>query len=806
MTETITPAKLHTPPDLTWVGKSLVRKEDERLVRGLGRFVDDRELPGMLHMAVARCPFPHARIRDIHVSAAVRIPGVEGVLLGADVVARTSPIPVLRPLPDARVPAYRAMASDVARFEGEPVVSVVASDRAVAEDAIGEIEIEWDPLPAVMDAERALEPDAPLLHPELGTNLLAANPRSAGNVESALSAADVVISDRIRINRVTGLPMEGRAVVADYTRGVGTLDVWSSTQLPHLVRWQLARVLGISESKIRVIAYDVGGGFGLKLGLYPEEVLACLHSMDSGRPVKWVEDRLEHFRMTTHAREAVHRIEIGATRDGSISGMRDVYVVDAGAYNSPFGSPMLSSLMFTGPYRVEDAFVERRVALTNKVPVGAYRGYGQPESNFVRETMIDRLARALAMDPVELRRRNLLRPGDLPWKTPGGAVYDSGDYVAALDRALELVGADAVRERQRDPRRRGRRIGLGVACFVEMTGYPGSAFLGKHGAAFGAHESVTIRMNRDGGCDLYTAVSHFGQATETSFAQVAASALGMHPDRVIVHSGDTGSAPHNTGSFASRTTVAGTGAVLAAAGQVRQKALRVAAYLLERNAATLEIVDGIVRDVDDPGVSLPLADVATAAITGHRLPPGDSPGLESTVYFDPPANTFGYGTAAAVVEVDPRSGEFAVERFVLVHDCGTEINPTIVKGQILGGLAQGFGAALFEELVYDPDSGQLMTGTMVDYLMPTAADLPLFEVDHTEVPSPVTPLGVRGVGEAGTIPVAASIANAICDALWPLPIAIRRLPLTPERVWRAIREAEGSPGAGIPHSNEGAVT
>ena len=716
----------------------------------------------------------------------VELDGVAAILVGDDVVARTEPSTVLRPLPDVPPLGYYAMAKDVALFEGQPVVSVVAVDRYVAEDALDLIDVDYDPIDHVIDPEAALTPAAPVLHEQLGSNLLVSNPRSKGEPDAVFERADVVIGDRFVINRVTGLPMEGRAVVAHYTPGLRILEVWSSTQVPYPLRRQLSQALRMPEAQIRVRAPNLGGGFGLKLGVYPEDVLACLHSIDLGRPVKWIEDRMEHFRATTHAREAVHETQIAANRDGRILAMRGVYVVDGGAFNSPFGSPMLSSFLFTGPYRIEDAAVERRVVVTNKTPVGAYRGYGQPESNFVREILVDRLARKLELDPVEIRRRNFVAPEDMPWKNPGGALYDSGDYRGCLDLAVERIDYREVRARQAELRGRGRFIGVGFSCFCEMTGYPGSAFLGKHGAQYGAHESVTIRANRSGGADLYTAVSAMGQSTETAYAQICASVLGIAPDEVVVYMGDTVGTPYNTGSFASRTLIAGAGAVDAAASQIRHKALRLAAHLLEASAERLTIVDGTVVAEDDPEIAISLADVAIEAFYGHRLPPGESPGLEATAYFDPTASAFGYGTAAATVEADPHSGEFTIERFVFVHDCGAQVNPMIVEGQIHGGIAQALGAALFEELVYDPETGQLVNGSMVDYFMPTAADLPNFELDHTEVRSPVTPFGVRGIGETGTIPPAAAVANAICDALSPFDVEINRLPMTPELIWRAV--------------------
>ena len=781
----VPPAPVAPPRPRTWIGERLHRHEDERLLRGLGRFVDDVEPPRALHMAVGRCPFARARILSIDASRALALDGVAAVLAGADVVRRTEPLTVLRPLPGVPALPFFAMASDVALWEGQPVVSIVATDRYVAEDALDLVEIEYDVLPHVVDAIEALEAGAPKLQDVLESNLLVANPRGP-DVEAAIASAQVVLRDRFRINRVTGLPMEGRATIASYTPGLRTLELWSSTQVPHVLRRQLSTSLGLPEAGIRIVASDLGGGFGLKLGIYPEDVIASLHSLDLGRPIKWIEDRTEHFRATTHAREATHDAELAATRDGRIVALRSIYLVDGGAFNSSFGSPMLSSFMFSGPYKVDDTHTERRVVVTDKVPVGAYRGYGQPESCFVRELLVDRLARAIGSDPIEVRRRNMLRAEDLPWRSAGGALYDSGDYVACLELAAERIAYRDVRATQEDLRSEGRYRGVGLASFVEMTGYPGSAFLGKHGAGYGAHESVTIRANRSGGVDLYTGVAQMGQSTETAYAQVAATVIGIAPEMVQVHAGDTLGTPYNTGSFASRTLIAGAGAISAAGTEVRAKALRVAAHMLDVDLERLQLTDGVVHVADDRDVSISLADVATNAFFGHRLPEGESPGLEATAYFDPIASAFGYGTAAAVVDVDAESGEFRIERLVFVHDCGPQVNPTLVEGQLYGGIAQALGAALFEELVYDPESGQLINGTMLDYFAPTACDLPPIELDHLETPSPVTPFGIRGIGETGTIPPAAAIANAVCDALSPFGVEINRLPLTPEAVWRAL--------------------
>jgi aerobic carbon-monoxide dehydrogenase large subunit len=772
------------------IGSRMRRVEDERLVRGLGRFVDDVDPPRLAHMAVVRCPYPRARIAAIDVSDARKLEGVLQVLVPDDVLGRVGPITILRPIPEApRVMPY-ALAKEVALYEGQPVVSICAISRYVAEDAAGLVEVEWEPLPHVTDVLAAAGPDAPILHPELGTNVLVTNPRGEGDPEQGFAESDVIFEDTFTINRVTGLPMETRAILASYTPGLKQLEVWASTQAPHLFRRQLSQSLALEEADIRVMSYDIGGAFGLKLGIFPEDLLACVHSIDLGRPVKWIEDRMEFFRGATHARESVHKGKMGASSDGKIVSYTNQYYVDAGAHNSPMGSPMLASLQFQGPYAFPHGYVERNVVLTNKVPVGAYRGYGQPEGCFVRELLLDRIARKLEIDPLDIRRRNFIRPEQMPYKTPGGSTYDSGDYQACLDMAAERIGYDDVRARQGDGRGDGRYLGVGFACYVEMTGYPGSRFLGKHNAQYGAHEGVVIRANRSGGVDVYTGVPPIGQSTETAFAQVAASVIGLDPAKVRVYAGDTSGTPVNTGSFASRTLIAGSGAIQDAGRQIREKARRVAAYMLDVPEGELDLANSVFTSSADPTVSISFEDVAINTFYGHRLPEGELPGLEATAYWEPTSSAFAYGTAAAIVEVDVESGEFELQRFLFVHDCGRQVNPMLVEGQLHGGIAQALGAALFEEIVYDPESGQLVNGSMLDYFMPTAADLPRIELDHTEVLSPVTPLGVRGIGESGTIPPGAAVANALCDALAPFGVEINRLPLTPEYVWRLVSGAK----------------
>ena len=773
------------------LGTNAARKEDGRLLRGDGRFTDDVERAHTAEMAVGRCPYPHARVVRVDAAAALELPGVLQVITGAEVVARSEPIRILRPVPGAPAIPHYALAGQVATYEGQPVVSVAATSRHVAEDALEEIEIEYEPLPHVTDVIAALAPGAPVIHPGvLDSNLLVSNPQGSGDVAARMSEADVIVEGRFLVNRVTGLPMETRAVLAEWRPGARDLTVHISTQVPHLVRKQLAESLRLGESSVRVVASDVGGGFGLKLGIYPEDVIACLHAMSLRRPVKFVEDRNEHFRATTHGRESVHEYRIAARSDGRILAMSDVYTNDLGGLNSPFGSSQLSTVVFNGPYKVDDGFVERRVVVTNKTPIGAYRGYGQPEVNFAYERLIETLARRLRMDPVELRAMNMVKPDEFPWVNPVGAVYDSGDYERCLRMAAGAVDWAGHRRAGHGPRPPdGRYQGIGFSSYVERTGYASGRFLAARGSDFGAHESVTIRANRSGGLDVYTGVSSIGQGSETIFAQMCAEFFGCDYDAVTVHAGDTAAAPLNTGSFASRTVIAAAGALLDACARLRAKTLRIAAYLLGvADPGQLDIIGRAVQHREDLTLMVPLASVFQRAILGQGLPEGELPGLDETSYFDPPHAAYSFGTAAAVVAVDAESGEFSVERLVMAHDCGTPLNPKLIEGQVRGGLAQGLGQALAEELVYDPETGQLVNGTMMDYFAPTACDLPSIELMHTAVPSPVTPLGVRGAGEVGAIPAAAAVANAVCDALADFGVELDRLPITPELVWRTLRE------------------
>lgn len=782
-----------TAPGSPNVGDRAARKEDDRLLRGDGRYADDVDPARAVELAVARCPYPHARIVSVDVSAAQRAEGVLEVFTGADVAARSEPISILRPIPGSPAIPHHALALSTATYEGQPVVSVVAISRHLAEDAIELLDIEYEPLPHVSDVEAAVDASAPVIWPGiLESNLLVSNPQGRGDVDARCQEADVVLEGTFHINRVTGLPMETRSVLAEWRPGARELTIRTSTQTLQLIRKQLAECLHLDEGGIRVVASDVGGGFGLKIGVYPEDLLACLHAMSLRRPVKFVEDRNEHFRSTTHGRESVHHYKVAARSDGKLLALADVYSNDMGGLNSPFGASQLSTVVFNGPYYVEDGFVDRRVVVTNKTPIGAYRGYGQPEVNFAYERMMDKLARRLGVDRVELRAMNMLRPEQLPWVNPTGAVYDSGDYERCLRMAAEAVDYQGHLEAGHRPGPDGRYRGIGFSSYVERTGYASSKFLAGRGSLFGAHESVTLRANRSGGIDLYTGVSTIGQGSETVFAQLCSQFFGLPYEAVSVHAGDTAMSPLNTGSFASRTAIAAAGAIREACEDMLAKTLRIAAHMLDvADPASLTVAGSRIVHRDDPSVSVPVAAVFTRAILGQGLPEGMGPGLDATSHFEAEGAAYSFGTAAVIVDVDAETGEFDIEKLVMVHDAGTPINPKLIEGQVLGGLTQALGQALGEELRYDTDTGQLVNGTMMDYFAPTICDVPPIEMDHTAVPSPFTPLGIRGAGEVGCIPAAAAVANAVCDALFDFGVELDRLPITPERVWSAMHQPRG---------------
>ncbi|HYU20984.1 MAG TPA: xanthine dehydrogenase family protein molybdopterin-binding subunit [Chloroflexota bacterium] len=756
-------------------GQRLKRFEDPRLLEGGGAFLEDLRLPDVLHAAFVRSPYAHASIRAIPVEAG-HLPGVVGVFKARDFQMR--PIPTVVPHPALRPCSQVPLADERVRFVGEPLAVVVATDRYLAEDAAAGIaaELDLEPLPVVPTWEAALEPDAPVLHEPLGDNLAAAWHVQVGDVERAFAEADRVVGGTFAVQRYTGMPIETRGVMASVDRLSSRLIIWTSTQWPHTVRRALAESLGMAEHRLRVIAPDVGGGFGVKQDVYPEEVVVPLVAKRLDRPVKWVETRREHFVGSAHSREQVHDLEVAVSRDGIVSGLRARITADLGAYSRGLGvlCPSITAASLLGPYRIRNYRAEVRCVLTNKAPAGAYRGAGGPEAVYALERAMDRAAADLGLDPAEIRRRNFIQPDEFPWDTGLGTaqlpvVYDSGEYAAGLDKALALIDYRAWRKRQAGARQAGRYVGLGLACYVLLGG-------------LGPYESAEVRVDPSGELTVLTGASPHGQGIATALAQIVADELATTPDRVSVRHGDTDQVPYGVGTYASRSAVVAGGAVAVAARQVRAKALRLAAHLLETSEADLELVDGAVRVRGAPERALGLGELSSAAAPDRPLPAGMEPGLEARHYFQAPLPTFASGTHVAVVEVIPETGAIKVLDYVSVSDAGPLINPMIVDGQIMGGIVQGIGGALLEEIVYDENAQP--AGSFLDYAMPRARDVPNVRQAHLYTPSPLNPLGVKGLGEGGAMSPPPAIAGAVEDALAPLGVRIDRTPLTSSHVWR----------------------
>jgi carbon-monoxide dehydrogenase large subunit len=764
--------------------------------------VDDVHLEGMLHAAALRSPHGRARIVSIDAARARALPGVHLVLTAAELGPLNQPAPLLIPHPCLTQPrTQRPLAAGEVRYVGELVAFAIADDRCVAEDAAELIDVRYEPLPAVTALEAALAEGSPLVHADVPANRAGRLVQRVGDPDGAFATAARVLRERLSVERSCGSPIETRGAVADHDPRTGTLRAWISTQAPLPIKNGLARLFGLPEFKVEVVAPDVGGGFGTKIMLfYPEEILVPCAALRLGRPVKWIEDRREHLASASQERGQLHDVEVAIDDAGVILAVRDRFLHDAGAY-TPYGLvvPLITSTQLPGPYRIRNYEVEFDVVYTNKVQATPYRGAGRPQGAFVMERVIGLVARELGLEPVEVRRRNLLRPDELPWdvgltfQDEAPTRYDSGDYPAGLEMALEKVGFDDFRARQAAARAEGRHLGLGVGCYVEGTG-------------IGPYEGARVRVEPSGKVFVATGLTTHGQGHQTTFAQIAAEALGCDPAEVTVVTGDTSRFNWGAGTFASRALVTSGNAVSVAAGKVRDKALRLAAALLEISPADLELVGGAVRVKGAPDRALGLGALATVANPiryaygkeaaeaalklvkprqGPVLADGEEPGLEADGYYAPPQATFASGCHAAIVEVDVRTGQLTFLKYVAQHDCGTMVNPAIVEGQVHGGVAQGIGGALYERIVYD-ERGQLLSGTFMDFLIPTAMEVPDVEVAHLETPSPLNPLGVKGVGEAGAIPVDALVAEAVDDALAPWGVRVREMPLSPSRILELI--------------------
>ena len=768
------------------VGASVRRKEDFRLIQGEGRYAGDIQPRDVAEMMVLRSPHAHARIRQVKLSAAQALPGVLAIMTGAEFNALCdAQLPVAGVREHMKVVSRWPMAADKANYEGEPVAVVVALDAYIARDALELIEVDYEPLPAVVDPERGLDDGAPIIHEELGTNLCVTSSRSLGDPDGAFADAVGVLSLRLVEPRLVPNSMEPRAVTASYERGMGEVTLWLSTQAPHMERRAVAGVLGIGENRVRVLSRDVGGGFGAKIDTYPETVMAAALAMRLNRPVRWVEERQEEFTSTIHGRGEVQYVEAAYRSDGKLLALRTQYYTDLGAYS--FGgthgvAETLTPSGAAGAYTVENLEWTVFGVYTNKMTVGPYRGYGQHATAYAAEVVMDGIARALALDPAEVRRRNLIPTDSFPYRTPTGRLHDSGDYHRGLEMALDLANYAGLRAEQARLRERGELLGIGIATTVDASGFgPSGALSVRPG-----YETSTVQVDTSGRVTVYTGSSPHGQAHETTFAQIAADELGVLLEDVSVIYGDTALIAQGTGTRASRSLVVGGSAVVTASRQVKDKALKMAAALLRTEPQYVELRKGGFFAEDIPDRYVTWRDVAAMSAGPQPMPEGTERGLEASVYWEPDSYTFPYTANVAVVRVDPDNGVVQLLDFYSVNDFGVLVNPMVVHGQVHGGLAQGIGAALMEEAVYD-DSGPLLTGSFMDYAMPLAKHLPDFTLQFMETPSPFNPLGVKGMGETPTIAAVPAIANAVADALSHMGVGDLDIPLKPERVWRAIQ-------------------
>ncbi len=763
----------------TLVGRRLRRKEDPRLITGTATYVDDIQMPGMHYAAILRSPHAAARIRSLNVQPALDHPGVAAVFTGAD-VAGVGPVPCGASLPGLRVPAHSVLARDRVYFVGHPVAVVVATDRYVAADALDLIEVEYQPLPAVANPEKALEPGAPAVHPEWPDNLAFTYHQEGGEPDRAFAEADVVVRQRIISQRLIPTAMETRGVVADYRGAEKSLTIYSSTQIPHLMRSLVAQMLGLAENRLRVITPEVGGGFGSKLNVYAEEALMGFVAMKIGKPVKWIESRRENFQCTIHGRGHVDYYEIAARKDGAVLGLRLKLIQDLGAYHQLLtpAIPTLSVLMMPGLYKFRNVSADILGVFTNCVPTDAYRGAGRPEATHGVERMMDLLAAELRMDPAELRLLNFIGADEFPYATATGLSYDSGNYAEPLKKALDLVDYHRLREQQQQAKASGRLVGIGISTYGEIC-----AFGPSPATPAGGWESATVKIEPSGAVTVMTGASPHGQGEETTFAQIAADELGVPIEDVIVVHGDTAIVQYGIGTFGSRGTAVGGPAVYYALQDLKAKILKFGELLLESSDVTFS---GGVCTCNRTGKTVTLAQIAAASYRAMKLPPNTEPGLVATHFWEPPNFAFPFGAHIVVSEVDPETGQVEIKRYVAVDDCGKIINPLLVDGQVHGGVVQGLGQALFEQAVYDQD-GQLVTGELMDYAVPKATMVPWIESDHTTTPSPVNPLGVKGVGEAGTIGCSPAVVNSVVDALGHLGVRHLDMPLTPEKLWKLIQ-------------------
>lgn len=762
---------------------------------GTGTYTDDVKLPGMAYAAVYRSAYAHARLTKVNVTQAKKAPGVLAVYTGQDIKDLVNPVPCAWNVPDCdlKVPPHPLLAYERVRYVGDGIALVVAASRAAARDAIDLIDVDYEPLDAEVDPEKATKKGAPQLHGEVPSNIAFTWRVAGGDAQKAFAEAAVKVEQRLLHPRLQPTAIEPRAAVASYNPATEQLTIWSTSQNPHIHRFLCSVMLKLPEHRIRIISPDVGGGFGSKIPVYADEALVGFAAKELGQPVKWTEDRSENYKATIHGRDHVQYAELCGTKDGTITGLRAKVYAGLGAYAStaaPGVPTILHGLMYSGPYTIPNIDGTVYGVYTNGTPVDAYRGAGRPEATYLIERLVDLYARRIGMDPVEVRRKNLIPKDKFPYAVATGLTYDSGNYQGALDKALAMLDYRAFRAEQGRARKEGRYLGVGVTTYCEICGLGPSQVAGAVGFGGGLYDSALVRVYPTGVVQVYIGVRPHGQGEETTFAQVVADEFGIPIENVQIVAGDTEATPQGWGTYGSRSTAVGGAAVKVAAQRVKEKAKKIAAHLLEANEADLEWKDGkfVVRGSPDQAKSF--GDLALMANVAWNMPEGVEPGLEATAFFDPSNFVYPFGTHICTVEVYPETGEVEILRYIAVDDCGPQINPMIVEGQVHGGVIQGIGEALQETAVYDED-GQLLTGTMMDYAVPKASQMPRMEVAHTATPTQVNPLGVKGVGETGTVASVGTVVNAVCDALAPLGIQHIDKPLTPARVWAALEQAKG---------------
>jgi len=767
----------------TYVGKPIKRVEDPRLIQGKATYADDLKLPGMLHMVVVRSPHAHARITRIDTEAARAMPGVKAVFTGADLNSLLGTVPCASEMPGMKAPRHTVLAGERVYFVGHPVALVVAEDRYTAADAAQRIEVDYDPLPVVSDPERALEPGSARTHPDMEDNVAFTWTLEEGDLDAAFREADRVITQRMVHQRLTPMAIEPRACVAAYHAGEEQVTLWSSTQIPHLVRTLLPGMIGVPENRLRIIAPEVGGGFGSKLNLYAEEALCCHLAMQLNAPVKWVESRRENASSTIHGRDQVGYYEVAVKNDGTLLGIKSRTIADLGAYLQLLtpAIPTLTGLMLPGCYKFRALRMDVTGVYTHKMATDAYRGAGRPEATYLVERLVDIVAAELGLDPIQVRVRNFPRPSEFPFKTAAGTTYDSGNYQRALAKAQHLADWTALIEQRAAAREAGRLFGVGVSTYVEICAMGPS-----RGMPSGGWEWGSVRIEFSGKVTVVTGATPHGQGQETSFAQIVADRLGVPMEDIVVMRGDTGVAHYGRDTYGSRATAVGGTAIVLSADKIIAKAKALSAHLLGVPVERITFADGVFS-AEGTDRTLDWKALALEAYVAKNLPPGFEPGLEASSFFEPSNFTFPFGTHIVAVEVDRDTGAVQIVKYIAVDDCGPQINPLLVEGQVQGGIAHSIGQALFEQTVYD-EYGQLLTGEFMDYPLPRADDIPAYILGHTVTPSPVNPLGIKGVGEAGTIGATPAIANAVMDALLPLGVRHLDLPLTPEKIWRAIRD------------------